>query len=532
MKKLLLFSVLIILISNQSFAQCGTSISGTLTSCSVNCNGSVTFTSTSGTPPYNLVITNGPSVQYTSSYTWNNVCPGSYHYDVTGASASCNDTGTVVVTAMPVITPSALTIQAYDPNGNPLTGNPVVICQSQTIDFYINPPFINVLPNTYTWEINGTPVQVQNNLSNYLNASFSSSSLADGDSVVLEVDWDPNACISPNPSISQPIYFIVTPNQPPTVTISDNSPSDTICHGTTVTFTANALEAGSPTYQWYLDGAPVSTSSLYTTLATLGAGNHGIYCVITSSEYCDTQPPVYNPQVTSDTTNFYINPCYYYVPQTGSLGPYFTCNSPFYDSQLDNPVNYSNNVNGLVKFCPAVMGQYTTITFSSISLHDGGDRLKIFAGSSASTFASDTISVPLFIAVGPMSVAGGPSITSTVPGGCLTAQFHTDAMGVAAGWVANITCSPSPLLVQENNIAENEIAIFPNPVTNQFTINVQFTILGIGIYNMLGEKIFNQQLTANSQQQITVDASSLAPGIYIVKVKSDKGESVAKFVKQ
>src|SRR5688572_24069400 len=453
MKKILFVFVLFVFTGQEIFAQCNTGISGTLTSCPTNCNGSVIFTSTTGTPPYNLVVTGGPTVQYTSSYNWTSVCPGSYHYDVTDATTSCHDTGTVTVTAIPVTSAPALTIEAYDLLGTPLGNNPT-ICEFQQIDFFVQPPFTNISPNTYTWKLNGVPMLVQNNVANYLSASWSTSTLTTGDCVTLEISW-PNACISPNPSISQPICFTVTPNQPPLVFINHNFPSDTICHGNAVTFTANAFEAGTPTYQWYLDGVPVGTASTYTTLTTLLTGNHCIYCEITSSEACDSQAPVFNPVATSSTICFYVQPCYYYVPVSGSLGPYYTCGWPFYDSALDNPVNYSNNVNGMVKFCPAVAGQYVTISFTSLALNDAGDRLRLFSGTPSSTFTADTSGIPLFNLAGPTSSASITNVTSNVSGGCLTAHFLTNSTGNAAGWIANISCNPTS--IQENNVGESTI---------------------------------------------------------------------------
>jgi hypothetical protein len=395
MKKIVLVFILFIFTGQEISAQCNTGISGTLTSCAANCNGSVTFTSTTGTPPYNLVVTGGPTVQYTSSYTWTSVCPGSYHYDVTDATLSCHDTGTVTVTAIVPTVPPPLIIEAYDLLGVPLGSNPT-ICQFQHIDFFVQLPFTNILPNTFTWKINGVPALVQTNVANYLNASWSTSTLATGDCVVLEISW-PNACVSPNPSISQPICFTVTPNQPPVVLVTDNSASDTICYGSTITFTANALEAGTPTYYWFLDAAFVGTASIYTTLPTLLPGNHSVWCEITSSESCDLMDPVFSQSATSSHVNFYVQIC-----------------------------------------------------------------------------------------------------TS----------------------------------VQEQNISAGLISVFPSPAINQVEIrNPKFEIRSIELYNVLGENIFSELVTGNPKQ-VTISVAGFPSGIYFVKVRGEKEESVAKFVKQ
>ena len=306
MKKIFLVLMISVLTGYQGFAQCSTSITGTFNSCASNCSGSVMFTSSTGTPPYNLIVTNGPSVQYSSSYTWANVCPGSYHYDITDATMSCHDTGTVVVTAISPVIPPALNIYALDIYGIPLQANPT-ICQFQTITFYVNAPFINVSPNIYTWKVNGTVMLTQNNLANYFSAEYTTSTLSSGDSVTLEVTW-PNACMSPNPRVSQSMVFTLTPNQPPSIMVTDNSLSDTICFGSTITFTASPFDAGTPSYEWYLDGTPVGSASIYTTSTGLLPGNHTVYCCITSSEYCDSQDPIFNPTV-CDTATFVVEVC-------------------------------------------------------------------------------------------------------------------------------------------------------------------------------------------------------------------------------
>src|SRR5258706_8409136 len=399
--------------------------------------------------PTGLPVVNGTpagavySGNTTSSLTVSGLAAGSYQYRCAVGGACPLTSNTVTVTVNNPSTPPALTTYTLDIFGNPIPPNPT-ICQFEEVDFYVNSPFINVTPNTYTWKVNGAPVLVQNNVGNYFSATDSTSSLANNDVVTLEVNW-PGACMSPNPRISQSDQFTVTANQPPLVTIGHNFPTDTICRGNQVTFTAYPLEAGTPTYQWYLDGAPVGTASTYITSATLSVGTHNIWCDATSSEPCDSAPPIFNNVATSPPVALVVDPCYYYVPASGTLGPFCSCGSPFYDSALDLPVNYSNSANGLVKLCPAVASQYVTISFTSISLSDAGDRLRIFSGTPSSTFTADTSGAPLFNLAGPTSSAGcGSVVTSNVSRGCLTAHFKSDGIGNSAGWVSNITCSPTP----------------------------------------------------------------------------------------
>jgi Secretion system C-terminal sorting domain len=378
----------------------------------------------------------------------------SLRWTATHSGAACHTSiSNVSITVIPTSAPPALNIYALDYLGNTVAdaSSPnATICEQQSLDFYVSTPFVNVLPNTFTWKKNGTPVLVQTNVANYVSAHWQSSTFATGDVVTLDVTWptpttSPVLCYSPSTRVSQSLNFTVTPNQPPLVVISHNFPTDTICRGNQVTFTATVFNAGSPTYQWFLDGNPVGIASTYTTLATLAAGNHNIWCEIVSSEPCDLMDPIYTQWTSSAPISLVVNNCYYYVPASGTLGPYFSCGSPFYDSALDLAVNYANNENGLTKFCPAVATQYVTISFTSVTLNDAGDRLRIFSGTPSSTFTADTTGIPLLNLAGPTSSAGcGSTITSNVSGGCLTAHFKSDGAGNAAGWVSNLTCSPTP----------------------------------------------------------------------------------------
>ncbi|HLG35036.1 MAG TPA: T9SS type A sorting domain-containing protein [Bacteroidia bacterium] len=100
------------------------------------------------------------------------------------------------------------------------------------------------------------------------------------------------------------------------------------------------------------------------------------------------------------------------------------------------------------------------------------------------------------------------------------------------------TTSLCQIITSTDNHLAQEItfSIFPNPATNQLTISIpihreQFAIKEIEIYDVLGEKVFKSQIL-NPDSQISVDVSSLAPGIYFVRVRTEKGSVAKKLIKQ
>jgi hypothetical protein len=168
------------------------------------------------------------------------------------------------------LSPPAVTIEAYDLMGNPL-GNTPTICQFQTVSFEIQVPYENTEPKTFKWKKNGIVVFTQTGINPLPPAiEWSTASLASGDVITLTIIFTaPPPFYTPDSVTSQAITFTVTPNQPPIVNIYHNFPSDTICYGNAITFTASPIDAGAPTYQWYLNSAVVGATSTYTTSATL-----------------------------------------------------------------------------------------------------------------------------------------------------------------------------------------------------------------------------------------------------------------------
>jgi hypothetical protein len=87
----------------------------------------------------------------------------------------------------------------------------------------------------------------------------------------------------------------------------------------------------------------------------------------------------------------------------------------------------------------------------------------------------------------------------------------------------------SSLSVFEN--LQNEITVFPNPASGSIHINWQAAMANsqVKIYDMLGELV-HQQIISSANEQI--DISSLAAGIYILRLQNGESPGVVRFVKQ
>jgi hypothetical protein len=78
--------------------------------------------------------------------------------------------------------------------------------------------------------------------------------------------------------------------------------------------------------------------------------------------------------------------------------------------------------------------------------------------------------------------------------------------------------------VSENVFAE--IDLFPNPVTDELTINNAELIQKVTITNTLGQIVKEEHFTGNSS--ITVSTQNLQPGIFFVTLKSFEGKEITK----
>jgi hypothetical protein len=70
-----------------------------------------------------------------------------------------------------------------------------------------------------------------------------------------------------------------------------------------------------------------------------------------------------------------------------------------------------------------------------------------------------------------------------------------------------------------------ELSIFPNPVKDQLTINVQGEITSIQIFNTVG------QLVLTSSEHL-LNVETLTAGIYLISVATNQGEAIQYFVKE
>lgn len=86
---------------------------------------------------------------------------------------------------------------------------------------------------------------------------------------------------------------------------------------------------------------------------------------------------------------------------------------------------------------------------------------------------------------------------------------------------------PGDAVEEVNN---NRFVIYPNPVEDNLMIEANETIEEVAIYTITGVTVYCQHSTVRGQQSINV--SDLNSGIYFIKVRTENGETVKRFVKK
>ena len=86
---------------------------------------------------------------------------------------------------------------------------------------------------------------------------------------------------------------------------------------------------------------------------------------------------------------------------------------------------------------------------------------------------------------------------------------------VQQGFLANIQANT---LSVEDQLVDATIKLYPNPVTEYLTIDIdKLTELSIVIYNITGKEIYKSKL---NQQRNTINVSALSSGTYLIQINT------------
>lgn len=100
-------------------------------------------------------------------------------------------------------------------------------------------------------------------------------------------------------------------------------------------------------------------------------------------------------------------------------------------------------------------------------------------------------------------------------GGAVTMPFNDTIWQYLNDIICNVSI--------EENITPENIAVFPNPVAgNNYHINAESNIIHVEIFNLQGRSVYFSKTDINSKSY-EATKPDVAPGIYILMVKTEKG---------
>ncbi|PRB85522.1 zinc metalloprotease [Chryseobacterium culicis] len=181
---------------------------------------------------------------------------------------------------------------------------------------------------------------------------------------------------------------------------------------------------------------------------------------------------------------------------------------------------YGDNEEIVKTFSPTP-GSAMTMTFTAFDLEQGYDFMYVYNGPSTAS--------PLFANGNNLSgnTVPGP-FTSTDPSGAITVKFVSDGAATENGWNVNFSCNV--LAVEDINIKNNSIDLYPNPAKNMIMLSSKERLKGYKIYDEAGRLVIsNSSLKGNKQE---INLSSIQTGNYVITIETEKQTISKKLIKQ
>ncbi len=95
----------------------------------------------------------------------------------------------------------------------------------------------------------------------------------------------------------------------------------------------------------------------------------------------------------------------------------------------------------------------------------------------------------------------------------------------AEGWMVYL----DDLILGTQNVSQNTVSFYPNPVQDVLHLNAKEAIDAVTVYSITGQQVANVSI---NQTNTEINISSLASGVYLVKVTSNGNVENLKVVKQ
>ena len=376
------------------------------------------------------------------------------------------------------------------------------------------------------------------------DAIYSASNFVDGDELTCVVTSN-YFCVNQATSTSEVTTISIVSDVVPTVEVALTQGASTICAGELVEFSTTAANEGdTPTYEWFLNGSPVSTDAIYSTTAL--ANQDVVYCEMTSSDACAS-----NPVAVSETFEMIVNPLSDdpTAEVAITIGAQTICEGENVEfaatvaNEGTTPV-YEWFLNG-----NAVSN---TATYASSTLADADAITVNVTTSNACVVNPSILSSALEMTVNPIPTQ--PTITQVdftltssaaagnqwmlagndIPGA--TGQNHIALEnGIYSVRVSNNDCVSENAIDQEvtglgiTDLSNAGFSVAPNPSKGVFNVNMtNISNAKVDVYNVLGALVYSTSIDSSSN---AINLSQFTNGVYVLKLQTEVGTFSTRLVK-
>jgi hypothetical protein len=332
------------------------------------------------------------------------------------------------------------------------------------------------------------------------------------------------------------------------VSVTSSDADNTICTGSSVTFTAVPTNGGTaPSYQWYINGNPVGTNSTTFTTSGLTTGQI-VTCIMTSNMPGVTS----NPATSNGVTTTVTAPV---TPTVSIIGSTTIC-----AGTLASFVASAGNTGATPSYQWTVNGSNVGTSSTSYSyIPTSGDIIGVTLTSSNTCVTSSTaVANPLTMVVNPSPAAATISQNANV----LTSnsstgnQWYLNGNLIAGATSQNYTATQNgtyTVVVTSGGCSSaasagsiiNGIAaiveldpyvfsIFPNPSQGDFSVSFKANLdetYKLKVFNEAGQLVYEDAIdNQNGQIVKAVQLGKVASGIYNVTLSNGQIESSKKII--
>jgi PKD repeat protein len=236
---------------------------------------SATVSNGGTTPSFQWKVNGSNAGTNSSLFTTSSLTNGQAVTCVLTSNASCATTATATSSAITMTVNGSVTPSV----SIALTSGSNPGCNGSSLSFSANPVNGGSSPD-YQWLVNGSNAGTN-------SSSFTSSSLSNGDDITCILTGN-SSCASTPTAVSSAITLTLNSSVTPAVTILQTAGTNSMCVGSSASFSASAVNGGStPAYQWKVNGTNAGTNSSVFTTSSLTNGQ-AVTCILTSNASCVT----------------------------------------------------------------------------------------------------------------------------------------------------------------------------------------------------------------------------------------------------